>query len=162
MENIEYPESKRIRFHIDDCFFDADIKTDNASGKTRTRIFWGKDCEKLFNELHEYHAGETIYMLFEKEGNDTYKASFITDYKNMAAQEFNINKIIDTISATGLIFDERFVQRYICALLTKPFVILSGLTGSGKTQLAMALPKMLCKDRSQYKLIPVGTGQHCS
>lgn len=156
VENIEYPESKRIRFHIDGCFFDADIKTDNASGKTRTRIFWGKDCEKLFNELHEYHAGETIFMLFEKEGNDTYKASFITDYKNMAAQEFNINKIIDTISATGLIFDERFVQRYICALLTKPFVILSGLTGSGKTKLAMALPKMLCKDRSQYKLIPVG------
>lgn len=69
---------------------------------------------------------------------------------------FEIDKIIKGISDSGLIFDPSFIQRYVCALLTKPFVILSGLTGSGKTQLAMALPKLLCKDKSQYKIIPVG------
>ena len=69
---------------------------------------------------------------------------------------FDIKVVIDTFSATGLIFDPRFVQRYLCSLLTKPFVILSGLTGSGKTQLAMAFPKLICEDKSQYKLIPVG------
>lgn len=69
---------------------------------------------------------------------------------------FDTNVVIETISATGLIFDRKFVQRYLCSLLTKPFVILSGLTGSGKTQLAMAFPKLICEDKSQYKLIPVG------
>lgn len=69
---------------------------------------------------------------------------------------FDINQIIETISATGLIFDSKFVQRFLCSLLTKPFVILSGLTGSGKTQLAMTFPKLICKDETQYKLIPVG------
>lgn len=69
---------------------------------------------------------------------------------------FDTKVVIDTISATGLIFDPKFVQRYLCSLLTKPFVILSGLTGSGKTQLAMAFPKLICEDKSQYKLIPVG------
>ena len=69
---------------------------------------------------------------------------------------FEIKVIIETISATGLIFDPKFVERYLCSLLTKPFVILSGLTGSGKTQLAMAFPKLICEDKSQYKLIPVG------
>lgn len=69
---------------------------------------------------------------------------------------FDVKVVIDTISATGLIFDPKFVQRYLCSLLTKPFVILSGLTGSGKTQLAMAFPKLICEDKSQYKLIPVG------
>ena len=68
----------------------------------------------------------------------------------------NIDRIIASIENSGLIFDPVFVKRYICALLTKPFVILSGLTGSGKTQLAMALPKILCEDESQYKVIPVG------
>lgn len=68
----------------------------------------------------------------------------------------DIDQIIESIQKSGLIFDPDFVKRYICALLTKPFVILSGLTGSGKTQLAMALPKILCEDESQYKVIPVG------
>ena len=156
VEGIEYPDRKRVRFHIEEKFFDADIKTDNASGKTRTRLFWSSECENLFNKLHTYKQGESIYMLFEKEGNDTYKATFINDYTLMAQQEFNIRKIIETISATGLIFDPKFVERYLCSLITKPFVILSGLTGSGKTQLAMAFPKLICEDKSQYKLIPVG------
>lgn len=156
-DNLEYPDQKAIKFHLDNKLFDARITTDNASGTTRTRLFWNSDCATLFNKIIDYKEGKTkVYMLFEKEGNETYKATFIDDYKTMAAQEFNIRKIIDTISATGLIFDPKFVQRYVCSLLTKPFVILSGLTGSGKTQLAMAFPKLICKDESQYKLIPVG------
>lgn len=156
VENIQYPEKKKIRFNVDGRIFDADITTTNSSGNTRTRLFWSIECQNLFNQLHTYQQGESIYMLFEKEGNDTYKATFINDYKLMAQQEFNIRKIIETISATGLIFDPKFVERYLCSLLTKPFVILSGLTGSGKTQLAMAFPKLICESKSQYKLIPVG------
>ena len=75
---------------------------------------------------------------------------------SQVVSSLDIDRIIASIKKSGLIFDPDFVKRYICALLTKPFVILSGLTGSGKTQLAMALPKILCKDESQYKVIPVG------
>lgn len=156
VENIQYPEKKKIKLNVDGRIFDADITTTNSSGNTRTRLFWSIECQNLFNQLHTYQQGESIYMLFEKEGNATYKATFINDYTLMAQQEFNIRKIIETISATGLIFDPKFVERYLCSLLTKPFVILSGLTGSGKTQLAMAFPKLICEDKSQYKLIPVG------
>lgn len=156
-DTLEYPDQKVVHFHVEGSLYDARITTDNASGQTRTRIFWNQDCSNLFNQLVDYKDGETeVYMVFEKEGNDTYKATFTYDYKTMAAQEFNIREILRTISATGLIFDPKFVQRYVCSLLTKPFVILSGLTGSGKTQLAMAFPKLICKDKSQYRLVPVG------
>lgn len=154
VQNIEYPQQHNLRFHYKDCFYDAKITTDNAAGTTRTRLFWNQDCSTKFN--NDVKDKNNAIILFEKEGNDTYKATFINDYKLMAQQEFNIRKIIETISSTGLIFDTKFVERYLCSLLTKPFVILSGLTGSGKTQLAMAFPKLICEDKSQYKLIPVG------
>lgn len=84
-------------------------------------------------------------------------AEFLKTIENKTTNmPFDTNVVIDAIAASGLIFDPKFVQRYLCSLLTKPFVILSGLTGSGKTQLAMAFPKLICKDKSQYKLIPVG------
>lgn len=76
--------------------------------------------------------------------------------KELNTMPFQIDVINEAIKASGLIFNPKFVERYVCSLLTKPFVILSGLTGSGKTQLAMAFPKLICKDSSQYKLIPVG------
>ena len=69
---------------------------------------------------------------------------------------FDLNAIITSISNTGLIFEASFVKRFVCSLLTKPFVILSGLTGSGKTQLAITFAKLICESESQYEVIPVG------
>ncbi|MBK8819747.1 MAG: AAA family ATPase [Saprospiraceae bacterium] len=40
--------------------------------------------------------------------------------------------------------------------LTKPFVILTGLSGSGKTKLAQSFVQWICQDESQYCIIPVG------
>ena len=36
----------------------------------------------------------------------------------------------------GLTYDIALVKRFVCALLAKPFVVLTGLSGSGKTKLA--------------------------
>jgi len=56
----------------------------------------------------------------------------------------------------GLIFSESLITRFVSSLLTKPFVILTGLSGSGKTKLAQVFAKWICENESQYKLIPVG------
>ncbi len=53
-------------------------------------------------------------------------------------------------------FNESLVSRFISSLLTKPFIILTGLSGSGKTKLAQSFAMWLCEDKSQYCLIPVG------
>lgn len=52
--------------------------------------------------------------------------------------------------------DEKLALRFITSLLTKPFVILTGLSGSGKTKLAQAFAKWICADTNQYRIIPVG------
>jgi len=57
---------------------------------------------------------------------------------------------------SGLLLSPLLVTRFISSLLTKPFVILTGLSGSGKTKLAQAFVKWICQDESQYRIIPVG------
>ena len=62
----------------------------------------------------------------------------------------------------GLIFSPQLIQRFIASLCTKPFVICSGLSGSGKTKLAQAFAQWICnkeadgKKNEQYCIIPVG------
>lgn len=58
--------------------------------------------------------------------------------------------------STGLLFSKDLLKRYISSLIAKPFVILTGLSGSGKTKLAHAFAKWLCEDERQYCLVPVG------
>ena len=56
----------------------------------------------------------------------------------------------------GLIFSQQLIQRFIASLCTKPFVICSGLSGSGKTKLAQAFVQWISESERQYKIIPVG------
>lgn len=69
---------------------------------------------------------------------------------------FNISSIITDIKKTNLQYDDILLYRLILSLLTKPFVILSGLSGSGKTQLALTFAKWICEDESQIRFIAVG------
>ena len=57
-----------------------------------------------------------------------------------------IDAIVESILSTGLIYSETLIKRLAFSLMAKPFVILSGLAGSGKTQLALAFAKCLSEN----------------
>ncbi len=69
---------------------------------------------------------------------------------------FEIQKFINNINYSGLFFSKKMIIRFVSSLLTKPFVILTGLSGSGKTKLAQAFTKWICTDENQYCVVPVG------
>jgi 5-methylcytosine-specific restriction enzyme B len=75
---------------------------------------------------------------------------------NPEAVEFNYSSFKDSADITNLLLDKDLVIRFITALLTKPFVILTGLSGSGKTKLAQAFSKWICESDDQICLVPVG------
>lgn len=50
---------------------------------------------------------------------------------------FSVNTIIEYIRETGLIYSNSLIKRFAFSLMAKRFLILSGLAGSGKTQLAI-------------------------
>ena len=70
--------------------------------------------------------------------------------------EFDIYSFKTSCENAGLIYSEKLITRFISSLLTKPFVILTGLSGSGKTKLAQAFVQWICQEESQYRIIPVG------
>lgn len=71
-------------------------------------------------------------------------------------QTFELSSFIADLESTGLIFSDQLVTRFVLSLLTKPFVILSGLAGSGKTQLAISFAKWICENDEQICIVPVG------
>jgi len=89
---------------------------------------------------------------------DQYKELAFETIPNMPSEtkDFNIELISKDLKNSGLLYSNILVLRFIASLLTKPFVILTGLSGSGKTKLAQAFVQWVCQDKSQYCLIPVG------
>ena len=82
---------------------------------------------------------------------------------NSDAPEKLVNEFKTDLQASGLKYEDSFLQRFVAALLAKPFVILTGLSGSGKTKLAEAFAAWLGKpfeedgsDGSRFLLVPVG------
>jgi 5-methylcytosine-specific restriction protein B len=69
---------------------------------------------------------------------------------------FDINSFHLKTGEAGLIFSTQLIQRFVASLCTKPFVICSGLSGSGKTKLAQAFAQWIAADKTQYLIVPVG------
>ena len=70
---------------------------------------------------------------------------------------FDMKGVIEAIGLTKLIYEPKLIKRFAFSLMTKPFVILSGLAGSGKTQLAIAFAYAMTEDdKSQICVVPVG------
>jgi 5-methylcytosine-specific restriction enzyme B len=69
---------------------------------------------------------------------------------------FSINTFTHSIIKSGLFFDKRLILRFIGSILTKPFLILTGLSGSGKTKIAQSFATWICESQDQYKIVPVG------
>lgn len=101
------------------------------------------DLSILINEIYNQSAATNLpFMELE------------TEEKNNAV--FNINTLKTDLNRAGLSITEKLISRFIISLLTKPFVILTGLSGSGKTKLAQAFAKWISDDENQYCILPVG------
>lgn len=75
-----------------------------------------------------------------------------TYYLHVLKREFLISDLPD-------IFDSVFAERYITSLLTKPFVILTGNSGTGKTRIAKQFSQYLERTidgKRNWLIVPVG------
>ncbi len=76
--------------------------------------------------------------------------------KSISEETFNITSFIDYLGKSNLVLSENLPSRFISSLQTKPFTILTGLSGSGKTKLAEAFSLWVCEDQSQICMVSVG------
>jgi hypothetical protein len=116
------------------------------------------NLEKKEGDFFDFSAKKSNHMPRAILGKNNY-LKFLKELFNKTSInkiEFNIESFQKTTKEAGLIFSHQLIQRFVASLCTKPFVICSGLSGSGKTKLAQAFVQWISESDKQYKIIPVG------
>lgn len=107
--------------------------------------------EELDRRHFEGGQGTECFRILEENG------FLIAGKKEHQLQtRFDVGRLKEDLEKTGLLFEENLIRRFVCALLAKPFVILTGLAGSGKTKLAQVFAQWICEREEQMCIVPVG------
>ncbi|MCT4665117.1 MAG: DUF3578 domain-containing protein [Flavobacteriales bacterium] len=78
------------------------------------------------------------------------------DYNKIQSVKMDLISFQKSTKSANLTYSKQLITRYISALATKPFVLLSGLSGSGKTKLAQSFAQWISESDMQFKIVPVG------
>ena len=125
----------------------------------------GKNFKKIGNG--QYHNAFVQYLNFLKVSNllanrvlnvapaqqTLFDEKEIKTTQEVAEEPFSIKKMIGYIEETGLLYTDSLVKRFAFSLMSKRFLILSGLAGSGKTQLALAFASALVKNKDEQMCV---------
>ncbi|CDF77917.1 ATPase, AAA family [Formosa agariphila KMM 3901] len=109
------------------------------------------------NGLYKSFLGEKNLLTFIKNKyNSNNINSLETSSEYNLKTTFDLNSFSTNCLESGLNYNPELITRYVASLATKPFILLSGLSGSGKTKLAQAFAQWISQDESQYCIVPVG------
>ncbi|MCX7554847.1 hypothetical protein OS175_13285 [Marinicella sp. S1101] len=130
-------------------FFDSPISQDDNNyyyfstqwnGKGNYNLTYSGLKTFIENEFPEFEIDEIDNVYYLKKKPQKFKSILFSSH----------------CTDSGLIYSKSILDRFVSSLLTKPFVLLTGLSGSGKTKLAQAFAQWISHDDSQYCIVPVG------
>ncbi len=111
------------------------------------------DFVELSNKSKRYYINSSTLLVLDDsislDKEDILSAKF-------TGPDFNYKLYIQSLNDSKLKFSELLIVRFLASLSSKPFVILSGLSGSGKTKIAQSFVQWICESKEQYKIVPVG------
>lgn len=107
--------------------------------------------EELDRRNFEGGRGTECFRILEENG-----FRIVEKKKYQLQTKFDVEELKKDLKKTGLLFEDRLLNRFVTALLAKPFVILTGLAGSGKTKLAQVFAEWICEKAEQMCIVPVG------
>ncbi len=121
---------------------------------------WSKgeyECRKNNDTWELWHITSTESNNVKEADQDNSNKTKDTEIGDLPSIPFSIKTIISLIKETGLLYTDNLIKRFAFSLLSKRFLILSGLAGSGKTQLALAFAHALAANQAkQVCVVSVG------
>ena len=118
--------------------------------------------EKNTREHSRYSCALKAYRKFIEENGKNQEADvIIQNEENEIISDFKTNEVIDHIydfiKNEGFSYEKTLIKNLYISLKTKPFVILSGISGTGKSKIIELFAKALgaTAENKRFNLIPV-------
>lgn len=132
--------------------FDLRIQNE-SSDRRRVRLFWSAELGKL---LAPYKDLEGAKATFQRVGDHTFELTMKGDETEMTVRE-KMATIQAYIEAKGFTYGRGLIENFYLSLKSKPFVILAGTSGTGKTRLVRLFAEAIgaTKENGRYEQVAV-------
>lgn len=146
-EDISSGESNEVELLFDDNTYIGKVRNDTTD-RRRIQIFWNAD---LANSL-EKHRTPNATATFKKIDKNKYEIIMNKEGEKEMTIKDQIIAIKTYIAAKGFNYDGALIENFYLGLKSKPFVILAGTSGTGKTRLVRLFAEAIS---AEYKLVSV-------
>ena len=145
-EDLSSGETKAIKVIYNGEEYAGKVANDTTD-RRRVRIFWSADLGRLFDTYKNTESKAT----FVKKQTGVYEITFKGGEEEMTIKE-QVAAIRKYIEAKGFNYDGSLIENFYLGLKSKPFVILAGTSGTGKTRLVRLFAEAI---KANYKLVSV-------
>ena len=128
-EDLSSGETKAIKVIYNGEEYAGKVANDTTD-RRRVRIFWSADLGRLFDTYKNTESKAT----FVKKQTGVYEITLKGGEEEMTIKE-QVAAIRKYIEAKGFNYDGSLIENFYLGLKSKPFVILAGTSGTGKTRL---------------------------
>ena len=145
-DEINAGQSKTIKLLYGGREYVGRVSNDSTD-RRRVRVFWNTELGNLFN----VHKSYDVIAIFKKVTEGTYEVSIESGENEMTIKS-KIAAIKTYIAAKGFNYEGNLIENFYLSLKSKPFVILAGTSGTGKTRLVKLFAEAI---GAKMKLVPV-------
>lgn len=110
----------------------------------------------LPNSYWKYGFCSAALKEYKKFLNEKTNVTEGNDFGKVVEKHFDFSYLVSFLNSSNIRLNPLFYNRFIISLISKPFLILTGLSGSGKTKLAEAFSLLISESEKQYCMIAVG------
>ena len=145
-ENISNGSGKPITLIFNGKEYSGILKNDTTD-RRRIQIRWNSDLGRLFDTYKSVESKAT----FVKKQTGVYEITIMGGEKEMTIKE-QVAAIRKYIEAKGFNYGGSLIENFYLGLKSKPFVILAGTSGTGKTRLVKLFAEAI---QAKYLPVPV-------
>ena len=145
-EDMEPGGTRVLKLIYNSVQYQGSVKNETTD-RRRVRIFWSVELGNLFNSFNVPGATAT----FKKISANSYEITMKGGETEMTIKE-KVDAIKAYIAARGFNYEGDLIENFYLSLKSKPFVILAGTSGTGKTRLVKLFSEAI---GARMKLVPV-------
>ena len=150
-ENLDMGQVIPWELSYQDKKYDMQLRNE-SSDRRRVRIFWSAALGRQLEKYRNSNATAT----FKRTGDHIFELTMQGDEIEMKVSE-KLNTIKAYIGGKGFSYDDQLIENFYLSLKSKPFVILAGTSGTGKTRLVRLFAEAIGANEQnhQYKQVAV-------